>query len=68
VPTPITAFAVRHLGCSTGVMITASHNPAGENGYKVYLGDADGGSQITSPTDAQISACIDEAATQPFAS
>lgn len=65
VPTPITAFAVRHLGCSAGVMITASHNPAGENGYKVYLGDADGGSQITSPTDAQISACIDEAATQP---
>ena len=55
-PTPLLAFATRYLGCDGGIMVTASHNPARDNGYKVYLGD---GAQIVPPADRDISDAID---------
>jgi phosphomannomutase len=56
VPTPLVAFAVRVLGADAGIVCTASHNPASDNGYKLYLGD---GAQVIPPVDREIALAID---------
>ncbi|QIM62226.1 alpha-D-phosphohexomutase [Pasteurellaceae bacterium Orientalotternb1] len=62
-PTPVLAYAIQYFDTTAGVMVTASHNPPEDNGYKVYLGKANGGGQIVSPADQDIAALIDKVAT-----
>ena len=72
-PTPVLAFAVNNLKVDVGIMVTASHNPAADNGYKVYLGGVVNGvnyrgSQIITPVDLEISNEIVKADLSPVRS
>ena len=63
-PTPVVVFGIGHFSCVAAIVVTASHNPGADNGFKVYLGD---GSQIIPPTDTEISSHIAEVAAKPIA-
>ncbi len=58
-PTPVGVFAIRRLGAAAGIVVTASHNPAADNGLKLYMGD---GAQIVPPVDGRVAAAIDAVA------
>jgi phosphoglucomutase/phosphomannomutase len=59
--TPLLSFAVRYLGCDAGIMITASHNPPSDNGFKCYAGT---GGQVIPPDDSGIIACVEAASSR----
>ena len=65
-PTPILAFAIRHFNTTAGIMVTASHNPAQDNGYKIYLGKQHGGGQIVPPADKEMAQYIDRVFATPI--
>jgi phosphomannomutase len=62
VPTPVACFTGHRLNSSATIVVTASHNPPRDNGYKVYLGGPIGGSQLVPPQDAEIANLIDQIA------
>ncbi|MEK9986897.1 MAG: phospho-sugar mutase, partial [Aquiluna sp.] len=64
VPTPVAAFTGKSLSASATIMVTASHNPPRDNGYKVYLGGPNGCSQLVPPQDAEIAKQIDQVASE----
>ncbi len=64
VPTPVAAYTGKSLGASATIMVTASHNPPRDNGYKVYLGGPNGCSQLVPPQDAEIAKQIDQVASE----
>lgn len=69
VPTPVAAFTGKRKGASATIVVTASHNPPRDNGYKVYLGGPNGSSQLISPQDKEIANLIEDISkTETFSS
>ncbi len=69
VPTPVAAYMGKRLGASATIVVTASHNPPRDNGYKVYLGGPNGNSQLIAPQDKAIAKLIEEISqTETFSS